>query len=338
VTTDAKGRFSVLLGSNSPLNASDFAGVNRWLGITVESDPQMTPRTRIVAVPYAFRLETVDGATGGALSGSLSLGSNQTLGNLSNFQAGDSNSTSAYAASVTAGINNTADGMYSLVGGGRNNLTEGTDAGVVGGIDNVASGARSFIGAGNGNLAMGANSVICGGWDNEAAGSYSFAGGHHARASESRTFVWNGNSSFAVADSQRSDGAGSVTMRAPAGYRFFSSSGTSSTGAELPSGSGSWGSMSDRNSKENIALVDGDEVLRQLSLIPISKWNYIAQDDVIRHIGPMAQDFYAAFGVGEADTHISNVDADGVALAAIQALTKQVAELRSEIERLKTEK
>ena len=52
----------------------------------------------------------------------------------------------------------------------------------------------------------------------------------------------------------------------------------------------------------------------------MATWNYKSQDPSIRHIGPMAQDFYAAFGVGEDDTHISTTDADGVALAASQAL------------------
>jgi hypothetical protein len=335
VTTDAQGRFHVLLGSDSPLTDAEFTGAGRWLGITVESDPEISPRTRLVSVPYAFRLSTVDGATGGKISGSLATGANQAMSGGSNFLAGDSNTASGYASSVTAGISNTAEGPYSVVSGGRGNSSEGTDAVIVGGSDNVASGARSFIGAGIENLAMGANSMICGGWANEAAGSYSFAGGHHAKASESRTFVWNGNSSFAVADSQRSDGAGSVTMRAPGGYRFFSGSGTTTTGAALPVGSGSWSSMSDRNAKENLVAVDGEELLARLSLVPISKWNYSTQDDAICHIGPMAQDFYAAFGVGESDTHISNVDADGVALAAIQELTRQIRELKAEIERLK---
>ena len=41
-------------------------------------------------------------------------------------------------------------------------------------------------------------------------------------------------------------------------------------------------------------------------------------------MGPMAQDFSAAFGLGEDDKHISTVDADGVALAAIQGLHQQL--------------
>jgi len=40
----------------------------------------------------------------------------------------------------------------------------------------------------------------------------------------------------------------------------------------------------------------------------------------VRHVGPMAQDFYVAFGVGADDKHITSIDEDGVALAAIKAL------------------
>ena len=83
------------------------------------------------------------------------------------------------------------------------------------------------------------------------------------------------------------------------------------------------------------------DVLEKVSALPISEWNYKADNEALRHIGPMAQDFYAAFNVGMDDKHISMVDADGVALAAIQGLNdklesgKQKAE--TQMEELKTE-
>jgi hypothetical protein len=64
-------------------------------------------------------------------------------------------------------------------------------------------------------------------------------------------------------------------------------------------------------------------------------WSYKAQDPTIRHIGPTAQEFKAAFQVGEDDRHISTVDADGVALAAIQGLYKVLKEKDAEIAELK---
>lgn len=93
---------------------------------------------------------------------------------------------------------------------------------------------------------------------------------------------------------------------------------------------------SDRNAKENFAGVDGREVLEKVVNLPISSWNF-KQEKSTRHIGPMAQDFHAAFDVGPDEKHIAAVDADGVALAAIQGLNKKVDEKEEEIQLLKNE-
>ena len=63
----------------------------------------------------------------------------------------------------------------------------------------------------------------------------------------------------------------------------------------------------------------------------IATWNWKSQDASIRHMGPMAQDFRAAFGLGETEKGISTIDADGVALAAIQGLNAKVDEQQREI-------
>jgi trimeric autotransporter adhesin len=68
------------------------------------------------------------------------------------------------------------------------------------------------------------------------------------------------------------------------------------------------------------------EVLGRVVSLPIETWNYLSQGPSVRHIGPMAQDFHTAFGVGEDDTQINMVDANGVALAAIQGLYQLVQE------------
>ena len=65
--------------------------------------------------------------------------------------------------------------------------------------------------------------------------------------------------------------------------------------------------------------------------MPITTWNYKSQDAAVRHIGPMAQDFAAAFKVGASDRRITTVDADGVALAAIQGLNQVVQEQQAEL-------
>lgn len=86
------------------------------------------------------------------------------------------------------------------------------------------------------------------------------------------------------------------------------------------------------------------DILERLAQIPIQSWRYKSEVDSIHHVGPIAQDFAAAFNVGADDKHIATVDADGVALAAIQGLNQkledklreQQAELKAKGERIAT--
>lgn len=79
---------------------------------------------------------------------------------------------------------------------------------------------------------------------------------------------------------------------------------------------------SDVNSKTAFTDIDSQEILNKVAELPVTKWEY---KDALgeEHIGPMAQDFHAAFGLGATDTRISTIDADGIALAAIKALIEQ---------------
>jgi hypothetical protein len=88
--------------------------------------------------------------------------------------------------------------------------------------------------------------------------------------------------------------------------------------------------ISDRAVKANIASVDPVDMLTRVRDLPIATWNYTSDDPAIRHIGPMAQDFAATFGVGVDDRHIHPVDAHGVALAAIQGLAAELERVREE--------
>jgi len=101
---------------------------------------------------------------------------------------------------------------------------------------------------------------------------------------------------------------------------------------------------SDRNAKENFATISPDEVLNKVAALPISTWTYKEMHDG-RHLGPMAQDFYAAFQLGGSDTTITAIDTEGVALAAIQGLNRklqdeskakdqEITELKSRLEKL----
>jgi hypothetical protein len=92
--------------------------------------------------------------------------------------------------------------------------------------------------------------------------------------------------------------------------------------------------ISDRAAKANFGTVDPADMLERVRALPITTWNYLTDDASVRHIGPMAQDFTAVFGVGGDDRTIHPMDGQGVALAAIQGLAAQVAALQGEQQRL----
>lgn len=83
--------------------------------------------------------------------------------------------------------------------------------------------------------------------------------------------------------------------------------------------------------------VNGYDILDAVATLPISTWRYEWEPDHIRHLGPMAQDWMAAFGLGDNDEVIHAGDANGVALVCIQALWREVVELRAEVQRLRDE-
>lgn len=80
--------------------------------------------------------------------------------------------------------------------------------------------------------------------------------------------------------------------------------------------------------------VNGFEVLTKLTALPVSTWRYRWEPAGVRHLGPMAQDWHAAFELGQGETTIPLVDAHGVLLVAIQALHRQLDELRAEVDQL----
>jgi hypothetical protein len=91
---------------------------------------------------------------------------------------------------------------------------------------------------------------------------------------------------------------------------------------------------SDRNQKEKFEDVDPMEVLDQVAAMPVTTWKFKDDDPALRHIGPMAQDFHQAFGLGLDDRHISTTDADGVAFAAIQGLKRLLDDKERKIQDL----
>ena len=82
--------------------------------------------------------------------------------------------------------------------------------------------------------------------------------------------------------------------------------------------------MSDRRKKENFTQVNRGEILSIIELLPMAYWNYKEQGESIVHVGPMAQDFYSGFGLGESDTTITTTDIDGVTLIGIQGGKRRI--------------
>jgi hypothetical protein len=94
------------------------------------------------------------------------------------------------------------------------------------------------------------------------------------------------------------------------------------------------GSASDRNIKTDFAQVNAEAILAKLASLPVESWRYTNEMAGIRHVGPMAQDFKTAFGLGNDGKIIGFVDAQGVALAAIQGLNQKLNEKDAEIQKL----
>ena len=105
-----------------------------------------------------------------------------------------------------------------------------------------------------------------------------------------------------------------------------------------------WTCTSDRNVKRNLRPVDSEEVLAKVVAMPVYRWQpKDGPNRDVEHLGPMAQDFMAAFGLGNNDKTIGFQDTDGVALAAIQGLQKlmqqkdaEIAGLRRKLEAIET--
>ncbi|TFH08152.1 MAG: hypothetical protein E4H08_08280 [Candidatus Atribacteria bacterium] len=299
---------------------------------------------------------TVSGG-GNSNHGNTVLSSYGTVGGGSGNRAGATLSDSGINATVSGGLNNIASGSYATVGGGLTHLASGTQATVAGGHFNQATGSMSTVAGGSSNLATGEGSIVAGGINNIASGRYSFAAGSRARAGSDGVddglfdgvFVWSDYSTDEVPSGGLtpipfpSNGDAGLydflapnqfLVRATGGTLFASaidSQGTVTAGVVLNSGATAWSNLCDRSIKENFTGVDGRDVLEKLKSVPIEEWNLIAQGPSIQHVGPTAQDFYEAFGLGSSDRYINSADIDGVALVSIQTLYKFYEEANARI-------
>jgi hypothetical protein len=245
---------------------------------------------------------------------------------------GYGNYANAWGATIAGGQNSNATGLYDVISGGTGNIARDFASVIAGGQNNVASGTYAVVGGGYQSTASGYAATVSGGQFNVASNSYSFAAGRRANAQHVSAFVWADSTDTNFA----STAANQFNIRASGGVRIFSKSNLS-TGVTLAANDGAWSSVSDHNAKTDFRAIDTLDILERLVTIPITTWNYKGVENPILHIGPMAQDFYAAFGVGMDDKHISTIDADGVALAAIQGLNRKFKDIETNNAALKKE-
>jgi hypothetical protein len=272
------------------------------------------------------------------------------------FRAGNVNGTQWDDANIGVGSfatggNAIASGSYSAAIGG-NAVASGSSGIAMGAVakatgnDAVAVG-RQAEASGNFSLAMGEFAKATSTWstaigNRSTAASAATAIGRYVTASGlySMALGSDANTNGKIGAVVMSTAAYGVEVKAAADYQFVARANrfwfgnnanvtapagqliATSTGAYLTVG-GAWVNSSDVNRKANFGSVVGEEVLGKVAALPIQTWNYRDEDVSTRHMGPTAQDFRAAFGLGANETSIATVDADGVSLAAIQALEKR---------------
>ena len=144
------GLFTVLLGSATVggIPNAIFSDSSRYLGITVSPDPEMTPRQKLVSVAFGYRVNSLDGATGGTIFGDVSIQSDLTISGKAAIGPGCTNpGTNAFV----AGEGTNASGSNSTVGGGKNNAALGDNSTVGGGFQNGAVGVSATVSGGRSN-------------------------------------------------------------------------------------------------------------------------------------------------------------------------------------------
>lgn len=256
--------------------------------------------------------------------------------------------------SWAGGSNSTAIGLYALAFGDTNSA-ESTSS-IVFGSGNQVKGAAGFsAGAGNrvcdtygvalGNNAKSGGPLINGRCDPDTfniRGLAAVAIGYNVTADQDHTtamgkfasnngwagtFIWSDGSAMASADTFRNTANNEFAARASGGFRFRTNLG-GTTGCNLPAGSGVFNCTSSRYTKENFSMANGEDILSRLRKVPVSTWNYISEGHDVRHMGPMAEDFFDAFKLGTGNNSIGVQDLAGVSLGAIKALDQRTSELQ----------
>jgi hypothetical protein len=303
------GFFSTAFGQNS--QARGFAAVAMGNGAAAVGDDSVAIGQFTLASgsgSVALGWTTVASSSAAFATGL------QTLANGARSTAMGQATTASGTASTALGMNTTASGNFSLATG-------------------YGSTAGPFSIAGGQNSSALGDTALAFGLEAAAGGVGSVALGRTARTTAAGSFMFADRSTSAPFQSNAPNEFGA---RFAGGFYFYTKDDLS-TGAALAANSGSWADLSDVNAKENFRDVDGEDLLARLARVPVREWSYKAQDTGIRHMGPTAQDFRAAFGLGDFPLRINTIDADGVALAGVKALDHRTTALREAMDELRRE-
>ena len=356
---------NVIAGSNANAVAATVNGVR---GATISGGGLPTGFNDPFELAGAPNLVTDNFGTVGGGTGNRA-GNANNLGNDEPYAAiggGQLNVASARLSTISGGGSNVATGQSAVIAGGESNSASGVWSSIAGGTNNSARGNTSVVAGGSFNAAAGVASAIGGGFLNCAGGDQSWAGGRGAGIRPSTdpnrqcaipvtdsgdadgdegTFLWADSQGSGIS----STGPNRFIVRAQGGIWFGTDSApaipagrfiNTSTGAHLTTG-GTWTNASSRALKTAFEAVDMAEVLARVLTLPLSRWQYRDSPAEGVHLGPVAEDFHAAFGLGADGRAISTVDADGIALAAIQGLNAKLetenSALRADLAALREE-
>ncbi len=266
---------------------------------------------------------------------------NELTGNAHNsvIAGGQENSCTEMYGAIGGGIYNIASAWYTVVGGGWGNEVSAASATVAGGFDNSARGGAAAVGGGAYCQASGDYSAIPGGrFDTVTANAhYSMAFGREVYVDVSNQVVFFDGTNHGRLGISRDDHDGGINHPIHVGTNT-----NNGNGAYLTAG-GTWTNGSSREFKENFQSLDRDELLASIAAMQIDSWNFKNTDE--RHIGPIAEDFVAAFDVGtvrESDgqrenQYLSASDVAGVSLAAVQVLLEKIEQLETRIAELEAQ-
>jgi hypothetical protein len=244
-----------------------------------------------------------------------------------------------------AGGHNTIASAFGTFSYGDGITVSGTDAAGFGNASTVSGTAGFSAGASNNctgfgcvtigftNTASGQGSVAIG-YRVTADADYAVALGHRASANgHSGVFMFGDES---TTDSIQSGANNEFAARAAGGFRFRTNA-TLTTGCNLPAGSGVFSCSSSRTLKNHFVPAQGEDVLARMRSVPVNFWSYNGEPGRVRHLGPFAEDFRAAFGLGTDDRSIGLLDIDGVNFAAAKALEERTARQDERIRTLAAE-